>query len=299
MNFKISSPGKLLITSEYCVLKGAQAFAIPTKFKQHLNFKYKGSNNLTWKSFDYDNSLWFECEFEIEKFDIIKNQNDLSLTLQKILRSAKKLNPNFLSKNQGGEIITTLDFSKDWGLGTSSTIINNIAKWSNINSYELLWANYNGSGYDVACAQSSKPILYALNNGLPVIKEIDFNPTFSKNLFFVYLNTKKDSNKEVDNFISQKTDKSFINNISKLTSRFIKSKSLNEFQKCIIEHEELISQILRKEKVKNKYFLDYDGEIKSLGAWGGDFILAAGPENSKDYFFDKGFKTVFNYKTIF
>ena len=299
MNFKISSRGKLLITSEYCVLKGAQAFAIPTNFKQHLNFKYKGSNNLTWKSFDYDNSLWFECEFEIEKFDIIKNQNDLSLTLQKILRSAKKLNPNFLSKNQGGEVITTLDFSKDWGLGTSSTIINNIAKWSNISSYELLWANYNGSGYDVACAQSSKPILYALNNGLPVIKEIDFNPTFSKNLFFVYLNTKKDSNKEVDNFISQKTDKSFINNISKLTSRFIKSKSLKEFQKCIIEHEELISQILKKEKMKNKYFLDYDGEIKSLGAWGGDFILAAGPENSKDYFFDKGFKTVFNFNTIF
>ena len=54
-----------------------------------------------------------QSKIEIEKFDIIKNQNDLSLTLQKILRSAKKLNPNFLSKNQGGEIITTLDFSKD------------------------------------------------------------------------------------------------------------------------------------------------------------------------------------------
>ena len=72
MDFKVSSPGKLLITAEYYVLKGAKSFAIPTKFKQHLNFKYKGSNNLTWKSFNYDNSLWFECEFEIEKFDIIK-----------------------------------------------------------------------------------------------------------------------------------------------------------------------------------------------------------------------------------
>ena len=38
MNFNISSPGKLLITSEYFVLKGAQALAIPTKFKQSLNF---------------------------------------------------------------------------------------------------------------------------------------------------------------------------------------------------------------------------------------------------------------------
>ena len=44
---------------------------------------------------------------------------------------------------------------------------------------------------------------------------------------------------------------------------------------------------------------DYEGQIKSLGAWGGDFILAAGPVNSKKYFYDKGYNTVLNYKEIF
>ena len=37
------------------------------------------------------------------------------------------------------------------------------------------------------------------------------------------------------------------------------------------------------------------GEIKSLGAWGGDFILAAGPSDSNKYFEKKGFKTVIRF----
>ena len=61
----------------------------------------------------------------------------------------------------------------------------------------------------------------------------------------------------------------------------------------------MISKTLELKSVKNKYFKDYSGEIKSLGAWGGDFILAAGPINSKNYFYDKGYKIVFSYKEIF
>ena len=49
MDFNISSPGKLLITAEYYVVKGALALAIPTKFRQSLDFKYNASNTLKWK----------------------------------------------------------------------------------------------------------------------------------------------------------------------------------------------------------------------------------------------------------
>ena len=80
---------------------------------------------------------------------------------------------------------------------------------------------------------------------------------------------------------------------------FVNSQTLLNFQNCIIEHETIISKTLKTETVKNKYFKDYTGEIKSLGAWGGDFVLAAGPINSKNYFNKKGYKTVFNYNEIF
>ncbi len=299
MDFKISSPGKLLITSEYYVTKGALALAIPTKFRQSLDFKCDNSNKLKWKSFDKENDLWIHCEFELSGFKITKNKNKFSKTLQSILISANKINPMFLKNNSGGSVATQLNFSRKWGLGTSSTLINNISKWANIDPYELLWSNYKGSGYDIACALAKTPILYKLEKNIPIAKSVQFNPDYTKNIFFIYLNKKQDSNKEIDKFFEMKISNLTINKLSELTLEFINSKTLLDFQNCIKKHENIISKILKIDPVKNKYFKDYKGQIKSLGAWGGDFILAAGPTNSNEYFYNKGYKTIFTYKEMF
>lgn len=299
MDFKISSPGKLLITSEYYVTKGSLALAIPTKFRQSLDFKYDNSNRLKWKSYDKENDIWIDCEFELSNFKITKNKNKHSKTLQSILISANNINPEFLINNGGGLVTTQLNFSRKWGLGTSSTLINNISKWANIDPYELLWSNYKGSGYDIACALAKRPILYKLENNVPIVKSIQFSPDYTKNIFFVYLNKKQDSNKEIDKFFELKISKQTINKLSDLTIEFVNSKTLLDFQNCIIKHENIISKTLKVDTIKNMYFKDYEGQIKSLGAWGGDFILAAGPVNSKKYFYDKGYNTVLNYKEIF
>ena len=299
MDFKISSPGKLLITSEYYVTKGSLALAIPTKFRQSLDFKYDNSNRLKWKSYDKENDIWIDCEFELSNFKITKNKNKHSKTLQSILISANNINPEFLINNGGGLVTTQLNFSRKWGLGTSSTLINNISKCANIDPYELLWSNYKGSGYDIACALAKRPILYKLENNVPIVKSIQFSPDYTKNIFFIYLNKKQDSNKEIDKFFELKISKQTINKLSDLTIEFVNSKTLLDFQNCIIKHENIISKTLKVDTIKNMYFKDYEGQIKSLGAWGGDFILAAGPVNSKKYFYDKGYNTVLNYKEIF
>ena len=299
MDFKISSPGKLLITSEYYVTKGSLALAIPTKFRQSLDFKCDNSNRLKWKSYDKENDIWIDCEFELSNFEITKNKNKHSKTLQSILISANNINPKFLINNGGGLVTTQLNFSRKWGLGTSSTLINNISKWANIDPYELLWSNYKGSGYDIACALAKRPILYKLENNVPIVKSIQFSPDYNKNIFFIYLNKKQDSNKEIDKFFELKISKQTINKLSDLTIEFVNSKTLLDFQNCIIKHENIISKTLKIDTIKNMYFKDYEGQIKSLGAWGGDFILAAGPVNSKKYFYDKGYNTVLNYKEIF
>ena len=67
----------------------------------------------------------------------------------------------------------------------------------------------------------------------------------------------------------------------------------------IKEHEDIVSRLISKEKIKDKLFNDFDGEIKSLGAWGGDFILASAlDKNPTDYFKSKGFNTVLNYNEL-
>ena len=134
------SNGKLLITGEYVVLDGAHAFALPTKFGQNLIVEEGNPNTFQWTSFDNDGSIWFESEFGFE--DIIQKKefedNKIKTTLIEILHHAYLLNPEFLKSDSGYKIITKLTFPKFWGLGTSSTLINNIAQWLQINAFTLL-----------------------------------------------------------------------------------------------------------------------------------------------------------------
>jgi hypothetical protein len=72
----------------------------------------------------------------------------------------------------------------------------------------------------------------------------------------------------------------------------VNAASLGEFQSLMEEHEAIMSNVLQIPTVKSQLFPDYPGAIKSLGAWGGDFILAAGNGQTLNYFVNKGFHTV-------
>jgi len=286
------SHGKLLITSEYLVLKGAKALAIPCNKGQFLTFNLNDSKNLSWKSYDLNNKIWFEGIFNCGNFNSIKsNQKSIAKSLSSILKEIRKLNPEFLSNN-GGNIKTQLEFNLNWGLGSSSTLISNLAQLNKINPYKLLSNTYGGSGYDIACSLAKNPIMYQIENNN--YHEINFNPPFKEKLFFVYLNEKQNSKIEVDRFNKLKIDEKIIKSINSITEILSKTKDYEEFNFLIKKHEKIISSIINKTSVKKLKFQDFNGEIKSLGAWGGDFILASGLD-SPTYFKSKGYKTIISF----
>ena len=59
-----------------------------------------------------------------------------------------------------------------------------------------------------------------------------------------------------------------------------------------------MSNILELQTIKESLFPDFDGVIKSLGAWGGDFVLVIARENPTDYFKEKGFETIVSYQDM-
>ena len=75
-------------------------------------------------------------------------------------------------------------------------------------------------------------------------------------------------------------------------------KTLSEFENLITLHEEIISKIINQNPIKKSLFIDFNGSIKSLGAWGGDFILVASKENPETYFRNKGFETIIPYNDM-
>ena len=286
------SHGKLLITSEYLILKGAKGLAVPCNKGQFLKFKATNSKNLNWKSYDFNNRIWFEAIFECKNFNYIKsNKKSISKSLSFILKETRKLNPKFLLTT-GGEIKTQLEFDLNWGLGSSSTLISNLAQLNKINPYKLLLNTYGGSGYDIACSLVKRPIIYEIKNNN--YDEINFNPPFKDKLFFIYLNKKQNSKVEVDRFKNIEVDEKTIKSINSITEVISKTKEYDEFNFLIRTHEQIISNVINKTSVKKLKFKDFKGEIKSLGAWGGDFILASG-DDSPSYFKSKGYKTIIKF----
>ena len=296
------SNGKLLITGEYLVLDGAKGFALPTKFGQNLIIEDGNNQEIHWKSYDSDGSIWFEDTILFS--DILKqiNPEDESVKgiLITILKEAFLLNPNFLNNSEGFKITTELTFPKNWGLGTSSTLINNIAQWLQIDAFKLLKNSFGGSGYDIACAQNNTPIIYNLEQGNPIVEKISFSPDFTNNLYFVYLNKKQSSKTAIAAY--KKNIKTNLSEVvasnDKMTIEVLEAKTLQAFAEAMEKHEKKMSSILEMKTIKESLFPDFNGTIKSLGAWGGDFVMAIANNNPTEYFIEKGHTTVIPYEEM-
>ena len=89
-----------------------------------------------------------------------------------------------------------------------------------------------------------------------------------------------------------------IDEISALADEFASCDRHNEFNYLIRKHEQLVGKLIGQVPVKEHLFADFDGEIKSLGAWGGDFYLVSAIEpfpEVKKYFDNLGLTTIFSW----
>lgn len=301
--------GKLMLCGEYLVLDGAEALALPTKKGQSLECTNIQEAELIWKSFDPYFHQWLEVHFELPSlrlkhatYDTVDENSDADYAerLQEILLEAKALNPDFLNKAKGFMIETYLEFERDWGLGSSSTLLSCLAQWAKIDAFELSERTFKGSGYDIACAQAKGPIVYQRLGGSSITKSVSFDPVFSEELFFVHLNQKMNSREGIKNYRALEGGQREIQieKINTLTQSLISADSLESFSEIIDTQEALMSDVLQVPTIKKQLFADFSGSIKSLGAWGGDFVLATGGAREKKYFEDKGYKTIVNYKDM-
>jgi mevalonate kinase len=297
------SKGKFLLSGEYLVLYGAKALAVPLKFGQGMKVKaWPDPGIIKWET-KVQGNLWFEGAFKGKNFEIVDaSDQKTALFVQQLLKAGDKLKPGLIKINQGYHIQNVIDFDINWGLGSSSSLVSNLAFWLDIDPYALYRKLFRGSGYDVFCSRASKPILYQLINDIPEVTEVSFQPDFSEHLYFVHLGRKQDSQQSVSEFRDNSDfDRNVTGQISDLTDRMLEAGSLDEFISVMRIHERVISSVLGLKSLKEERFPDFQGGIKSLGAWGGDFIMAASPlgyQEVKDYFSRKNMPVIFRWQDI-
>ena len=294
------SNGKLFLIGEYTVIDGSEAFALPTVYGQYLEIENYDPNILKWESYDVDGKQWYKTSLSYQSIhENRRTGHSITDTLIDILHHAHRANPSVLSTGSGYKAVNKLTFSRNWGLGSSSTLINNVAQWFRIDAYELLAKSFGGSGYDIACAQHNTPIIYQITEGKPNVQTVNFNPPFLDKLYFVYLNKKQNTRSSVATYRENTKDIQALNEkVNRIINAAAITESFEVFCNFLDEHSALMSEPLQMPTVKESLFPDFNGTVKSLGAWGGDFVLAAANENPEAYFKSKGFEIIISYKDM-
>jgi mevalonate kinase len=299
------SNGKLLLTGEYLVLDGAIALALPLKVGQKMEIEHhKNTEQIINWNVDDINGEWFHASIKYEKvFSLIHSNNqNLGKKLIEIFSMVKQLNPHFFSGFEKYTVHNKISFDRNWGLGTSSTFISNLSSWANVNPYKLNNLANSGSGYDIACAHADSPLLFNLINGTPKIHPVSFSPPFRDHIYFIYLGHKQDTSLGISYYRNscRFTNKE-IESINEITKAIVKVNTIKDFIDLLREHEKILATVLKNQTIQQKAFSDFNGVVKSLGSWGGDFVLAA-TENSIDYaigyFKNKGYSTIFGWDEL-
>jgi len=296
---RIFSPGKLMLTSEYFALDGALVLAVPTKLGQEFFFEVIGDceSMVFWEALHQGNT-WLKAVIDYKNWDIAEtNIPSAAEFVLNTLKNVQQLSSTRLSGDSSYHIKTNLQFPSDYGLGSSSTLMNNLAEWAAIDPFRLNTLSLGGSGYDIAVAKEKSAVLY---QSVPEIKydKVIFNPVFKDDLIFIHLNQKQDSREAIRLYRSKIKSPELVNEFSDLTKKILLCRELENFSSLMLIHEQKISDFLEIPTVKERFFSDCPVFVKSLGAWGGDFVMSAKFDGFKDYFWGKGFTSVFNWSDL-
>lgn len=295
----IFSHGKLLLTSEYVVLDGALALAVPTKWGQEFFVEESSDGNslITWIAL-HQGEPWLKAIIDYRQGIILEtNIPESAAFILKVLMEVKELSEIQLKGVSSFSMTTNLQFPANFGLGSSSTLMNNLAQWAAIDAFEINETCLGGSGYDIAVAQQKSAILYQ-NHPERLIRNIDFNPPFKNELIFIHLNEKQNSREGIHLYRSKEKSPELIEEFSEITRRVLEVETLDGFSELMDIHEKKLSAFLEIETVKEKHFQKCPSFIKSLGAWGGDFIMASTFSGYEEYFKSKGFKSIYTYADL-
>ena len=106
------------------------------------------------------------------------------------------------------------------------------------------------------------------------------------------LTKNKIARKAINTYRKLQKDPRILEAITDLSKKALVCYTLEDLERILNAHEKKIASLLGQATIKELVFPDYPKTIKSLGAWGGDFVLATGNKEDMAYFKAKGYTTI-------
>lgn len=276
-----------MLCGEYAVTIGVEALAIPVVSGQWMHVwefdSPGGGDRLIWEAKEKNGNTWLNESFSLplEVMDAADEKNSSERDRdRKVLHSMISLvEASFWKVGKSYRIETQLEFERSSGLGSSSTMVANFARYAGLDAQKVQQNVFGGSGYDVAVAELGKGLVFWKNGEDSNWDAWKLSPELTSKWKIVFLGEKQNSRSALDDvkgkLIEIQKDDFLMHQLQQVCAA-VKLASQVPMLEAGLEMWQAILAMSLGLETPYQYFKfqpTKGGLCKWLGAWGGDMLL--------------------------
>ncbi len=275
-----------MLCGEYAVTIGVEALALPVYLGQWMYVwefdSPGGGDRLIWEAKEKDGSTWLNESFALplETMEAEAEKSSERDRSREVLHSMLSMvAEGFWKTGKSYRIETQLEFDRSSGLGSSSTMVANFARFAGLDAQIVQQKVFGGSGYDVAVAELGKGLVFWKNAEVANWDAWKLSADLTSKWKIVFLGKKQNSRNALADvkgkLMEIEKDDFLMHQLQQVCAAVKMANQVPMLEAGLEMWQAILAMSLGLETPYQhfKFQPSKGGLCKWLGAWGGDMLL--------------------------
>ena len=275
-----------MLCGEYAVTIGVEALALPVSLGQWMYVwefdSPGGGDRLIWEAKEKDGSTWLNESFALplETMEAETEKSSERDRSREVLHSLLSMvAEGFWKTGKSYRIETQLEFDRSSGLGSSSTMVANFARFAGLDAQKVQQKVLGGSGYDVAVAELGKGLVFWKNAEVANWDAWKLSADLTSKWKIVFLGKKQNSRNALADvkgkLMEIEKDDFLMHQLQQVCAAVKMANQVPMLEAGLEMWQAILAMSLGLETPYQhfKFQPTKGGLCKWLGAWGGDMLL--------------------------
>ena len=275
-----------MLCGEYAVTIGVEALALPVYLGQWMYVwefdSPGGGDRLIWEAKEKDGSTWLNESFALplETMEAETEKSSERDRSREVLHSMLSMvAEGFWKTGKSYRIETQLEFDRSSGLGSSSTMVANFARFAGLDAQKVQQKVLGGSGYDVAVAELGKGLVFWKNAEVANWDAWKLSADLTSKWKIVFLGKKQNSRNALADvkgkLMEIEKDDFLMHQLQQVCAAVKMANQVPMLEAGLEMWQAILAMSLGLETPYQhfKFQPSKGGLCKWLGAWGGDMLL--------------------------
>lgn len=275
-----------MLCGEYAVTIGVEALALPVSLGQWMYVwefdSPGGGDRLIWEAKEKDGSTWLNESFALplETMEAETEKSSERDRSREVLHSMLSMvAEGFWKTGKSYRIETQLEFDRSSGLGSSSTMVANFARFAGLDAQKVQQKVLGGSGYDVAVAELGKGLVFWKNAEVANWDAWKLSADLTSKWKIIFLGKKQNSRNALADvkgkLMEIEKDDFLMHQLQQVCAAVKMANQVPMLEAGLEMWQAILAMSLGLETPYQhfKFQPTKGGLCKWLGAWGGDMLL--------------------------